>query len=176
MAPLRPLAIGHPIRFIPEWNHDPYLIRRKWSEPSWCPSCGASYENGRWVWAVHKATGASEKICPACQRIRDSYPAGYLTLRGAFVMAHRREIEALIHHVVEREKKEHPLKRLMRCGVDSEGGLEATFTEPHLAAQVGQQIQRAYDGDLSTQYEQGEYLVRVHWERNGSQVHPLGDL
>ena len=91
-------------------------------------------------------------------------------------MSHRREIEALIHHVVEREKSEHPLKRLMRCGMDCEGGFEATFTEPHLAAQVGQQIQRAYDGDLSTQYEQGEYLVRVYWERNESESLPSGDL
>ena len=165
MTHLKPLAVGHPIRFIPEWNHDPYLTRRKWSEPSWCPDCGVSYDHGRWVWAANQASGATQRTCPACQRIRDDYPAGYLSLRGEFLVMHRREIESLIQHIVNREKQEHPLKRLMRIEEDKEGVVEVTFTEPHLTAQVGEQIQRAYDGILKTHYEQGEYLVRVDWER-----------
>ncbi len=40
-------------------------------------------------------------------------PAGFVTLQGDFFIVHRDETMHLIHHVEEREKTEHPLKRIM---------------------------------------------------------------
>lgn len=93
-------------------------------------------------------------------------PAGYLTLRGSFFDRHRKEIESLVMHIVNRERIEHPLKRLMGNVKHADGSRVLTFSEPHLATEVAQQIKRAYDGELNIEYAKGEYLVRLEWSRN----------
>ena len=104
---------GRQDRLLQEQTHDPYRYNQKLKEPTVCPECKAVVHNGHWSWAA-VPEGADQQICPACQRIKDGAPAGYLTLRGEFLSLHEAEIMSLIHHHVEREQSRHPLKRIMR--------------------------------------------------------------
>jgi len=62
-----------------ELVHDSYKSKKKLPEPTRCPDCGAVYEMGRWTWGT-AATDAHQEPCPACHRVRDHFPAGYVTL------------------------------------------------------------------------------------------------
>jgi NMD protein affecting ribosome stability and mRNA decay len=144
-------------------RHDPYLARRKLPEPSVCPECGAVYREGRWCWS-ETPWGVPRARCPACQRISDGYPAGYLTLRGEFVGPHAEELMGLLHNVEAREKDEHPLNRIMSV---ERGDAEIAVTTPdvHLARALAHAVQAAYSGDLQMQYSEGEPLLRATWTR-----------
>lgn len=167
-GPHRPtdyLHQGRHDRLLDEWMHDPYRSKHKLKEPTLCPTCGALFHAGHWQWG--DAPADAERVnCPACQRIQERVPAGFLTLSGGFVAAHREEILNLAHNVESREKAAHPLKRIMGCEDQKDGSLLLTFTEPHLARAVGEAIQHAYNGELDLQYQQEEYLLRVRWRRD----------
>lgn len=155
-------------RMIQEQEHDPYKVRAKLPDPTACPDCGAMYRDGRWTWGA-PPQGANEYTCPACQRARDGQPAGILTLSGAFTKAHRDEILGLARNVEEREKGQHPLKRILTVDDqdDDEDGptLVVTTADPGLARNIGDAVESAYEGDLEIQYSEGEHLVRVFWHR-----------
>lgn len=150
-------------RLLRELVHDPYKSKRKLREPSACAGCGAVYHQGRWSWEPSPAD-AQETTCPACSRIQDRVPAGYLTLGGDFLAQHLEEITGLIHNIEAREKAEHPLKRIMALEED-DGKLLVTFTDPHLARSAGEAISHAYGGELDFKYQKDEYLLRVTWSR-----------
>ena len=95
-----------------EQVHDAYKAKAKMPEPTVCPQCGAVYHEGRWQWRQAPAN-AHQETCPACHRIHDQYPAGFLTMKGAFFSAHRDEIMRLVHNHEKHERAEHPLKRIM---------------------------------------------------------------
>ncbi|CAL1240464.1 BCAM0308 family protein [Candidatus Methylocalor cossyra] len=151
-------------RLLRERVHDPYQTRKKLVEPTVCPECGALYHAGRWQWGSALAA-AQRELCPACQRLHDRCPAGFLTLTGAFLAAHREEILNLLHHVEAREKAEHPLRRLMAVVEEADDRVSATFTDPQLARAVGEAIHDAYQGQLDYDYQDDEFLLRVHWQR-----------
>jgi hypothetical protein len=151
-------------RLIQERVHDPYRARKKLAEPTACPECGAVYHEGRWQW--HAAPPkAHHELCPACQRVRDRCPAGFLTLSGDFLAGHRNEIEQLIRHVEQAQKAEHALKRIMGVEEQPDGGLLLTFTDPQLARAAGEAVHRAYQGELDFHYQENEFLLRVAWKR-----------
>jgi NMD protein affecting ribosome stability and mRNA decay len=107
---------------------------------------------------------ANKQICPACLRIRDRLPAGYLALEGDFLSQHEEEIMNLIHNYEARERALHPLKRIMEIEKRDEG-IVMTFTDAHLARGVGDAIHRAYEGELDYQYTKGDVVLRVNWSR-----------
>jgi len=107
MAPIKNNAIGHPIRFLTEWRHDPYQNYRKWPDPTVCPDCGVIYKKGRWCWTESRAIGDSIR-CPACQRIQDGNPAGYLIIQGDFYENHLIEMNQMMDHILTREKRSIP--------------------------------------------------------------------
>jgi len=146
-----------------ELVHDSYKSQRKLHEPTRCPECGAVYRSGRWQWGITEA-GAHEALCPACQRIRDHFPAGYVTLAGEFLTAHRDEVLRLARHREAHEKAEHPLERIM--GVeDVKEGVLITTTDTHLARNIGEAVHAAYKGTLEYHYNKDENMLRVHWSR-----------
>jgi hypothetical protein len=155
---------GSQIRNLRELEHDPYHSKLKLGEPTACPDCGAVYHQGRWQWG-DAAPDARQTLCPACQRSKDHCPAGFVTLTGAFLTAHKEELLQRLQHIVERAKAEHPLQRLMSLEEAPDGRVEATFTDPHLARAVGEALHEAYQGNLDFAYQSGEYLLRVQWHR-----------
>jgi hypothetical protein len=142
---------------------DPYSTRRKHPDPSACTECHAIYRAGRWAWGAPPAD-ATRVVCPACRRIADGYPAGLLSLRGEYWPAHRAELEALARHVEERERAEHPLKRIATVAVNGDA-LEIATTDAKLARGIGAALRRAHRGALHVPRSSRDNLTRVVWER-----------
>jgi len=156
----------HPVpgnRLDQEREHDAYKSTAKLAEPTQCPTCGAVYHKGRWQWLPTPDTVAHEEVCPACHRIHDKYPAGFVTLAGPFLAQHREEILRLVSNEEQRAKAEHPLKRIMAID-DQDDGLLITTTDIHLARRIGEALKNAYQGDLKYHYNAGESQFRLHWE------------
>jgi len=131
-----------------------------------CPRCQASYRNGRWTWKA-PPVGAYEHVCPACERIETDEPAGVLRAEGAFVAAHRDEIVRLLRNIEERERNEHPLKRIIRLE-DEDDGLRVAATNAKLVETFGHALQEAYEGRLDRPPRTGgtERFVRIRWARD----------
>lgn len=144
-------------------SHDPYQEREKLSEPAVCSDCGAVFHEGRWQWSKPPAH-ANQAICPACRRIHESQPAGYVTVQGQFAHDHREEVISLVRNLETHEKAEHPLKRIMSIEAQDDK-LEITTTDIHLARGIGEALEHAYKGDLDYHYNKDQYLLRVHWQR-----------
>ncbi len=138
----------------------------KLREPTACPTCAASYRNGRWTWNA-APVDAEQKLCPACERIKSGYPAGVLNVEGRFAEANRRDLEQLLRHVEERERTEHPLKRIMSVS-DEGAGFTVTVTDGDLAMAFGNALESAYQGELEhpPTTSDTENLVRVRWRRD----------
>lgn len=151
-------------RLIQEQVHDPYMARRKPGEPTVCRECGAVFAQGRWQWMSEPPAAAAEQVCPACRRVNDKVPAGFLTLRGEFFREHKDEILNLVRNKVEAQKKQHPMKRLMNIEEQDDGAV-LTFTDVHLPRGVGEAIERAYEGNLDIGYANEAGILRVHWQR-----------
>jgi hypothetical protein len=143
--------------------HDAYKAKHKLPEPTVCPQCGAVFHEGRWQW-LQVSADAHQEPCPACHRIHDHFPAGFVTLQGEFFLAHREEIMELAHNVEKHERAEHPLKRIMTIE-EKNGAALVTTTDIHLARGIGEAIHNAYKGDLEYHYNPEEYLLRVSWMR-----------
>lgn len=152
-------------RRILEHEGDTYGLRGKLPDPTVCPSCGATYRQGRWTWNPAPEQ-AHRTPCPACRRVRDGYPAGVVLVEGGFAARHRDEIQALVRNVEDREKHERPLKRIMSRAERDGGVLEIATTDAHLARRIGDALWRAYQGELDYQYTDAENLLRVHWKRD----------
>lgn len=146
-----------------ELVHDSYKSKKKLPEPTRCPDCGAVYHDGRWQWLPAPA-GAHEDICPACHRIRDRFPAGYVTLKGEFFRTHRDDIVHLARNREQHERAEHPLERIMAVE-DIDDGVLITTTDTHLARDIGEAVHAAYKGKLDYHYNKEENLLRVLWAR-----------
>jgi NMD protein affecting ribosome stability and mRNA decay len=142
---------------------DSYRDTEKHADPATCPRCRATYVAGRWMWSPAPA-GAARTTCPACQRIEDNFPAGYVTLKGGFLAAHRDEVLNLVMRRAERARAEHPLQRIIGMQ-DTVQGVLVTTTDGHLARGLGIALQEAFKGDLDLTFSRDENLVRATWSR-----------
>ena len=143
--------------------HDTYKTDAKLPTPTLCGECGAVFAKGRWQW-LPPPERAHAGTCPACHRIHDRCPAGYVKLDGEFLAAHRDELIELARNFEKKEKSEHPLQRIMDV-VKEDGGVLITTTDIHLAHGIGEALHRAYKGTLDSHYNRDEKLLRVHWSR-----------
>ena len=141
---------------------DPYHGSKKLHDGTVCPQCGAVYHAGRWQWAAAKPDPAISELCAACRRINDQFPAGIVTLHGAFALAHKDEILRLARHQEEAEKTEHPLNRIIDI-TDDAAGITINTTDIHLPRRIGEAVERAYRGELTAHFEEDGYFVRVRW-------------
>lgn len=155
----------HPVtheRPLIEQDIDAYRMKGKLPEPTVCPQCNAIFHKGRWQWGQAPAD-AHRETCPACHRVQDNYPAGFITLEGPFFSAHSEEVMRTVRNHEQREHAEHPLKRII--GIDQQGNtVLVTTTDIHLARGIGKALHHAYHGELDMQYNAGENLLRVHWK------------
>ncbi len=143
--------------------HDAYKAKGKLHEPSACSQCGAVFHKGRWQW-MEAPADVHRTICPACHRIHDEFPAGFVSLKGGFLSAHRDEIMHLVRNHEKQEREQHPLNRIMAVE-DKDGTTLVTTTDIHLARGIGEAIHHAYQGDLEYHYNPEQNLLRVSWMR-----------
>lgn len=142
---------------------DPYRQRRKPSGSAACADCGAVFYRGRWSWRAAPAH-APRALCPACRRIRERLPAGFVRLAGPYAREHRDALISIARRCEAAERKEHPLQRIMRVEASGEG-LVVTTTDGHLARRIGEALHRSRRGELAYRYTRGERLLRVTWTR-----------
>jgi NMD protein affecting ribosome stability and mRNA decay len=150
-------------RIFDDKRHDPYQAPGKYKEPTRCPDCNAVFHNGRWG-SASAPQGAHKVLCPACLRMRDKLPAGSVTITGVFFDAHRDEVLALVNHVAARERKEHPLHRIMHVE-ETADGLVVTTTDIHSPQRIAEALKHAYQGDFKLRYGHDEYTVHASWRR-----------
>jgi hypothetical protein len=154
---------GRKDRLIKERRHDAYQAGSKWSEPTLCSGCGALFVNGRWSWQ-EPPEETNEATCPACRRVADHYPAGYIEIKGAFFEEHRDEILNLICNIEKQEKDARPLERIMSI-TDEKGHTLVKTTGIHIARRIGEALSRSCKGELSFQYADTDECIRVYWQR-----------
>jgi NMD protein affecting ribosome stability and mRNA decay len=145
-------------------QHDAYQTEEKLAQPTICPECRAVYHKGRWQWMAAPAR-AHQTLCPACRRIHDDFPAGYVTLSGRFLDAHKQEIMELVKNTQARARSEHALQRIIKI-LQQPNQVEITTTDSHLARTLGEALHRAYQGELELNYNQEDALARVSWSRD----------
>jgi hypothetical protein len=144
-------------------RQDTYRLRGKLPEPTVCPECTAVFHKGRWTWGKRPAD-AHEHLCPACNRIHDKFPAGWITLSGPYLAAHRDELLGLARNEEAAQRADHPLSRIMALD-EKPDRVTITTTDPHLPRRIGEALHRAHDGELAIEHEKQAYLVRVTWTR-----------
>jgi hypothetical protein len=150
-------------RLIKDNRKDTYIDQIALKDPAACSKCNAVYTNGRWTWKTTEQI-TSKTICPACRRISDNYPAGYIEIKGNFFLLHSTDIINLVNNVERLEKTERPLERIMSI-TDDKGKTIITTTGIHIARRIGEALSRSYQGNFLFQYADGEKSIRVFWER-----------
>jgi NMD protein affecting ribosome stability and mRNA decay len=152
----------HWLGLLKEYVHDTYKSRGKLPEPTLCPQCGAVFRKGKWTWAPRPAR-AHEKVCPACRRIEDKYPAGILRLTGPSLRRRRNELLSVIRRQEAEAKRNHPLCRVM--GIEeSADGIVVRTTDSHLPRRIGEALWHAYHGELKLHYGEDPRLIRMTWK------------
>lgn len=105
-------------------------------------------------------------VCPSCARQREGVPSGYVHLSGAFLAAHREELERLLHNEAARAAEDNPLARIMERKADEGGGWTVTTTTERLAQRLGHALEKAFDGEVRYDFSHENKLARVYWRRD----------
>ncbi|MBE9515406.1 MAG: ATPase [Proteobacteria bacterium] len=161
---------GRHDRLLQERYDDPYRSDSKLKQPAICRQCKAVYVKGHWTLkqlTADEMALAQQVMCPACQRIHDNKAAAYLTISGDFMLDHQDEINGLINHRCEQEHKLHPLKRIMTVEERPDSQVYS-FTDAHLARDIGVALYKAYAGELDCRYSKRTSILRVRWSRSNN--------
>lgn len=149
-------------------SDDPYLPKGA-AGSSVCSGCSAIYRNKRWYLGGDAAealrAGAHPVVCPACLKIRDRFPGGIVTLKGAYVFAHKQEIMNLVKNEEGRARGFNPLERVMSIRENGYGGIVITTTNEKLAQRLGRAMKKAFSGMVAYAWSHDNKLVRVEWVR-----------
>ncbi len=149
-------------------KQDPYAMLRAPKGPVICRTCKAVYAKKRWVVdkAAARKLAASPRthqlVCPACQKIRDRYPEGIVTLTWSGLKGREKEIRRLIGHVEARAVSVNPLERVMKV-VRRRNEMEVQTTNDRLAQRIGRELVRAYQGTVKYTWAHRDMLLRVVW-------------
>jgi NMD protein affecting ribosome stability and mRNA decay len=150
-------------------KQDPYAMLKAPKGPAMCRKCGAMYADKRWSFDAVKAPklAASPRtqklVCPACQKIRDDYPEGIVTLTWSDLREHEAEIRGLIGNVEARAVSVNPLDRVMKI-VRRKNDLEIQTTNDRLAQRIGRALVRSYKGKADYNWAHRDMMVRVTWQ------------
>ena len=146
---------------------DSYLPRGASRSVSVCESCHAVYRNKRWYaeGGVAVMTDVRTTVCPACLKIRDNFPGGIVTLRGAYVLPHKDDLMQLIRKEESRAHGLNPLERIMSVKENGFGSLVVSTTNEKLAQRIGRAVRKAFHGEVTYQFSHDNKLARVEWVR-----------
>lgn len=148
---------------------DPYLNQMSPDEMAVCKKCGSIYHGKRWYHPDDIPERLADKkrtavLCTACQKIRDGFAEGFVTLEGKFVKEHREEILNLVKNKEERASRANPLERIIGI-TDKDGGVEITTTTEKLAQMIGKMLNKSFDGTVDYKWSSDVKLARVVWSR-----------
>ncbi len=169
--------------FTKRVDHDAgrHRTRRSDPEPAYCQSCGAIWAERRWslprsiesrqmagAHAAHPVQAGTGRatVCPACRQQQDGVPGGFVYLEGAFLNAHRTEIEKMLRNEASRSAELNPLSRIMTWEPGEDGGLTIGTTTDHLALRLGRALESAFGGDAKISFSHENRLTRVRWRRD----------
>lgn len=150
-------------------NQDPYEMVKAPKGPVICRMCNAIYANKRWhidsaeARKLAASRDTQKIVCPACQKVKDDYPEGIVTLVWSDLRAHESEIRGLIANVEARALSVNPLERVMKIA-RLKKDLEVKTTNDRLAQRIGRELVRAYKGKVTTHWAHGDMLARVAWQ------------
>lgn len=151
-------------------TRDPYMLKGSISEAALCRRCHATYQNKRWYLSKDsydkKAKLKDIKIilCPACRKIKDSFPGGIVKLKGNFLREHEEEIMNLIRNEELRAMGFNPLERIIEI-LHTREGIEVKTTNEKLAQRITRRLERAYHGKVEYKWSSGTKLLRAEWIR-----------
>ncbi len=163
----------HARRNLAEFDaNDPYAPRIDPGEVAACTECHALYHRRHWFFDADAYVRETMQpttrmvVCPACQKIRDRYAEGQVTLRASpFLTAHKEEIVHLLRNEEERAKGVNPLERIIEI-TESEEGMVVTTTNEKLAQRLGRMLKSAYQGETTYHWSEPKFLS-VTWQRSG---------
>jgi len=112
-----------------------------------------------------KKPEAAKIVCPACLKIRDNFPGGIVTLKGDYVLPHKKDLMKLIKNEEERARGLNPLERVMSVKEDGYGSLVILTTNERLAQRLGRAVQKAFHGEVTYHWSHDNKLARVDWTR-----------
>ena len=147
---------------------DPYLLKARPGDSTACAGCGAVYKSKRWSLPAKatKPVGVKSKIlCPACQKIKEGFAGGYVTISGDFAKSHKDEILNLIRNKETLSMGNNPLGRVMGIK-DKKDSIELTTTTDKLAQRIGRILKKTFCGELVYKWSDDTKLARVFWKRD----------
>ena len=154
---------------LPE-STDPYQLRLDPGEVAACTECHALYQRRHWFFDADAYVRETMQpttrmvLCPACQKIRDRYAEGRVTLQpSSFLTAHKDEILHLIHNEEDRAKGNNPLGRIVEIA-ESDSAIVVTTTNEKLAQHIGRTLKSTYQGHTTYQWSESRFLS-VEWQR-----------
>jgi hypothetical protein len=153
-------------RLLQQDVHDPYFVKQKYQDPSVCEKCSVLFRNGAFEWVTPIPPHAARIICPACRRIADKFEGGIVTLEGSFLSQHKPDILNTITNAARAEQALRPLERIISL-TDQGTRIEILTTYEHIARRIGDAIHKAFKGELTVQYPEGEKYARIFWKREG---------
>lgn len=136
-----------------------------------CPRCDAVYQNLRWTLdrALHEKLrmqkGVEKKLCPGCERVHKKYIEGVVTLKGKFLVNHKKEVLNLVMRIARARRKTAVGARILNL-FDRAAEVEIQTTDRHLAERIGKELEKAFHGDMSIRWLKKEEFVRVAWKRD----------
>lgn len=148
---------------------DPYLPKKGLHDMAACKNCHAVYHNKRWYMddLLYKKCKDNRKAlfvtCGACQKIKDNYAEGFVTLKGRYLQEHKTDIFNLIRNEEERAIAKNPLERIMDIN-ESEKSVEIRTTHGGFAQRIGKKVHKACQGELQIKWTKNK-LTRVTWAR-----------
>ena len=147
--------------------NDPYLSEEGLKK-SMCRVCHLVYQKKRWVRNENNPNDQSIQLtlCPACQKIKDHYPEGYLTLKGGeYLDQHKDEIFQIIRNEASRVEMKNPLRRIIDFKKEDDTWL-ITTTDEKLVQHLAREIHKAHSGKVEYHFGQQNKIARVYWSRD----------
>jgi NMD protein affecting ribosome stability and mRNA decay len=150
---------------------DPYLNKDAPDDMALCRRCGAVYHEKRWYKREDlpgKLAGSPNTalvLCPGCQKVRDKYAEGYLSIEGQFVEEHGDEIMNVIENKEGLQAYINPLEQIVEIK-RFDGHIEVQTTTEKLAQRIGQILQKAFSGELVYKWSKDKSLARIIWTRD----------